>query len=209
MCEQCTTEMLSIYSETKGQSHVYIGIARVEWGPYEPGDIMIGECNSPDIMLTDDLFTEDEWNLVDTDEEAYERRSEQEDHPVDRFLQDDDATIWCSDAQSWPDSIIPMTVLRFTDHFGAPDVSVFGYSWSAWVVVKVAEYLQTVGIPLNKEGRRDFALQFSPRVGGVQITTEPNGVRYSASVLVEKEDDWDEEEVEWTEGEEIPALLRP
>lgn len=208
MCEQCLTEMLSVYSQTKNEQDLYIGIARKDYfDSYAPGDVMIGVCNGPDIVLKDDLFSLEEWNLIDVDEQAWELRDANEDHPADRFNESE--PFWAPEIFCW--GSIPEYALRIHRHFGEKPEN-FGF-WPAWVVVNTASIFERMGIPLGKKERLEWASQFSKRVDHVDVErSEDNTEKFfitSYHSLNEDGESWDFKEIKWKSTEAIPEELKP
>ncbi len=150
MCEQCLTEMLSVYSEEKNGQGVYIGIARQQYyDDYEPGDVMIGVCNGPDMVFRLDLFTEEQWKLDIYDDEFHEHL--------------ENGWLWDVYTQYNPWFQLPHKTTRLTKHFGHPPKTSHHF-FSSWIMVSVAQIFKQCGIPLAKQERLEWARQFGKHV---------------------------------------------
>lgn len=213
MCEQCGTEMLLVYGEERNGVHLYVGIARADWGRFDPGDVMVGYGPAPDVVLKDDLFTLEEWNLIDEDEEAWEALVEEhgDDYrAADRFM-DMDPYWYGEDQFHW--SSFAEAAIRLDRHFG-PRPEGFG-NWTAWPVVNVARLFVEAGIPLSKMGRRNWALQFSKDVDSVLAKEGQDGIRIyeifqyflDETGEADSETEWKGRTIQWKENEPLPPGL--
>lgn len=204
MCEQCGTEMLCVYSETKNDTHLYIGIVRKEWGTFEPGDIMVGDSQTPDVHFDDDLFDMDEWMLIDRDPDKWEaiQKEHGDDHLAsDRFMFKRDEPFWYN-VEGFHWSCFATAAIRLDRHFG-PQPDDFG-AWHAWPIVSVAEIFKERGIPLDKKGRAEWATRFDESVDYVSFTgMSEDGKRVyeiKQHVFDYEDEKWETKTFEWVEG---------
>jgi len=193
--------MLGIYGETKRSQHLYIGIARKDWDPdILAGDLLIGECNRPDILIREDLFTDHDWKFTDWAEDN------EDNNPISRFLESlEDTPLFVPDLLESPNSGIPNAVLNIHNHFGSSP-SDFEGSWAVWVAVKVAKILEDLGIPLDVEGRKKWAQKIPSKIDRILVKSRKDNIRqYSVSYMVpskEKKNEWELKEVEWSDSGE-------
>lgn len=179
MCEQCLTEAVSVsyhrepwyrraLNRMTGREPVfyYIAIATKEFDTFEAGDVLIGQINNPDMILSDDLFDLEEWTAEDEDETVFDEirgDTPLEESPLasDRLVYQDEAMNIFHPDYAYPDygwwKIIPAIIKDFERVFGTPPDSFGRWSWPAWVVVKVAEVFRREGIPYDKAGRLEWA----------------------------------------------------
>lgn len=203
MCEQCLVEMLTLYSENKSGSHLYVGIARKDWDPdILEGEILIGQSNGPDILIREDLFSLQDWKFSNWEEDD-------DDNPIWKFVEGlEDNTILVPKLLENP-NWIPNAVINVHNHFGSPPED-FGSNWAVWVVVKVAKILEDLGIPLDLEGRKEWALQIPPKIDRILVKQEDEDRRrYSVSYMIPSQttkDDWKLKEVEWWSNESLPEF---
>ena len=210
VCEQCLTEMLSVYSEERNGQGVYIGIARQQYfDDYGAGDVMVGVCNGPDMVFRLDLFTAHQWETNTYDGDDFHEHRE-------------NGWLWDTCTQYNPWFEIPSKTLRLSRHFGRPPENHFFVSW---IMVSVARIFEQRGIPLDKQERLKWARQFGSHVNhlwhrGASYYGRPElGARYHTydwhyyrPTGEVNERGWPESEMVegiWFSDEPVPDKLKP
>lgn len=227
MCDQCVTNMLSVYhSDLPGKEDMYqsfyIGIARESYiDDYEPGDIMIGRVNDPDMIIRQELFSREMWEKAqeigeDTEKEKKRTEALGEDYsytdldqsplPSDRFVYgEDEGNIFNTSFHQWW-KLVPRVVKQFEEAFG-PAPEIFSSMWTAYVVAETYRVFEESGIPKTPEGRKEWAQKFPDDIDSVELKNIEVGYDESISRTFHMRgygSDGGVIEMPWEESEEIP-----
>lgn len=202
MCLQCCTNMLTVGRVENTDSHDkfsghFFGIARKNYEPEEirEGDVLIGRVNDPSFVISDGLFTKEEWekdrdNCLKGD--------------MIRDFEWDDGDIFLSDPATWWRTV-PHSIRRFEENFGECPEEMLS-CWTSYVVTTAAELFQRRNIPLNRGGRYEWACQFPDKIEAVRLKDRTDsGPVFDVYQYVETDDGsyecqtvtWDPSEVDY------------
>lgn len=199
MCYQCTTDLLNVYSKTQNDVHVYMGIVRRDYEPFERGDIFIGIQNDPDLVICCDLFTRHDWDVSFDIEEN--RRTACQNAAANLYdVEDlDENFFWNEHLTSHNPCYLASKAAVFQKHF---DFSTDrARRFTAALISEAAQHFISMGIPLTKQKRLEWADQFSETVDYVES-------QHDGSYLLTRLGENGTEEFIWTSTNRIPDEFR-